>query len=1079
MAGNNEQSLSERQHSIGLESTVTPLRVTPFQRQHSIQPHKLRPLPPIGGLHAASFDVPLQLPGANQRAGPAESGQLPATSYQHKLLQLQQLHQQNQRAAQANGDDNDYQIYGPESIATTNHYGYYSMRSNLKSAASEFSFIRPSSSGFQAAPPQQQQAQSTLPHPQDQSFLLDSRATQLPVQPRPIMPPHYTGSIQRRGPQSDRNNNSISYAHQEQQQHPLAGQFLVHPTTGERLIADFPPPTEAGGFEVADLIGPSRQLPLKPNKRRTVSETTASGSLASSIVCFFRRAFSRQSKRSNRNQKLPESCSSSLGAFDDGSYLAPNVQLVVQSALSAGSQSAEHEARRGQSMQSARMVDMIEAITNKTNLIESAQQQQRMGGARPSMSFYGSPRQVVQASRQGGFVQRNQFGAPLHKSNSISTSMGLSNVHDEHLQLYRQNKQLPSHYYDNEPTVANGIESPMMSRSTKVMSANLTPLFARREQLLDEKQQQLVMSPRLNAGRAEHLPRPSSIYGQPSMTGNGCGGTSSPAIGDRSNFGLHRSSLHKQRGGQNPSFELRRHQMLMKVPFLDPTCEVAEEVSTPLGDESKAFVDYEQFNRLADGSGAAISSPRASDRFQHQQQQRQAVVNPILQSSTMDTIYDNHPLLNRVRNEMATSYSHYDNHHNLQMELRNSSAIDRLSPAPKLINSAGETLLDSPQSLYRANMMNLHHQQQLQQQLQQQHSTPSHPGPRSSAANGGGRFTVADMMLANGKPAAIVAPTTPNHHQLLAYSTSSNSNESQYSKRNPSQQQRSSLMQSTASPMSSPRLLGQQHQQQHSGHYQQSPLVSRQSRVMNRPDGVQATIVGSAGGELVTNQPVVNIAGAPGINLEPSLAASLLRGTNIDAYECSTSGRPKSGLSNSKTFLVSTRLSKSMASDGQQQSAPEEGLVSPLSSANAVDLATGNLELSPLRSSRDELSSGSRSASSSHSSRTTSNSMKAPSASSAATTTSSQEEDEQQKPHRRRRCNENDGKRVETRASEATRSSSNNGGRRGSHASSSESRSAKSRGQSSSTEHSGETNSRSASLDEPDERNWITSKLAQ
>lgn len=97
-------------------------------------------------------------------------------------------------------------------------------------------------------------------------------------------------------------------------------------------------------------------------------------------------------------------------------------------------------------------------------------------------------------------------------------------------------------------------------------------------------------------------------------------------------------------------------------------------------------------------------------------------------------------------------------------------------------------------------------------------------------------------------------------------------------------------------------------------HYQQSPLVSQQTRVLNKGDGVQATVFGDGRGRPV-GQAVINIAGAPGINLEPSLAASLLRGTNIDAYESSTFDRSLSSATNSdsKTFLVSTRMSQSIA----------------------------------------------------------------------------------------------------------------------------------------------------------------------
>lgn len=933
--------LKQQQSIINIESSVTPIRAAPLLlRQQSMQSpahlngaRKLtqRPLPPIGQ-HAASFD-----------GQPANSPllQQPPTSYQHKLLQLQMLHSQNRGP---NNDNNDYQIYGPGSTTTTNHYGYYSMRSNLKSAASEFSFIRPSPSNLQQQQQHQQQPfvssqQSTLPHP-NSSQAIEGQFQQ-PIRSSLVL--QTPGGV-----------NTGELAHLKQQQNLQL--------SNEHNNGQVNP--EHHQITLASLAAPNRDLPLKPNRRRVPADASQPGggknsSLGSSIASFFRRAFSRRSKRQGRRSKMlmAESCSSSMGAFDEANFAAH--QVVLPSAFSTGSKSIEasEDRRQRQLAQPQRMVDMIEAFANKTSG-QAMEQQLGMLQDQPmrqvvevnntavgrppmnSMSFYGSPRMTPQ--RMPAYQPNNndakQFGAsPLHKSNSISTTMGLSGglseVHNYHLMNSRQQGL----YYDNEAP----IESPLMTRSAKVMSANLTPLFARKEAMIDGANQ--FLSPRTNrqdyiAAARQQRQRPSSIYGQPSMI-------SSPSMSNRnedSNFGLHRSSIHgtsnqsyRDRASPGVGSDLhRRHQMGLKaVAHLDPTREVAEELASPTGefrapldvalnhrrepmeyderdDDHQAMnADRQQHLQLTRFGGQMMLESPVQGRPEHKfaRQQRQAIVNPILQSPTMGTIYDNHPMPSQ--RFVQQSYSHYDNQHLTDCHGDPSSG----QLAARL--SGAQMRPEKLDYLQQTSMVEL---QQPNPSGQVIRCTPSRQ-PFGSGQERSGMVGGDVMLLANGKPSAIVAPTTPNHYGRLS---SSNGLHSQHL---PQSQSMISAISSNASPMSSRRLLGHSTNQPGSL-YHQSPLVSgRQTRLLSKADGTQATVTyndrsAMMMGEDSRGQAVVNIAGAPGINLEPSLAASLLRGTNINAYESSTASRLGSHQSSSsKAFLVSTRLSKSMASENQQQ----------------------------------------------------------------------------------------------------------------------------------------------------------------
>lgn len=260
-------------------------------------------------------------------------------------------------------------------------------------------------------------------------------------------------------------------------------------------------------------------------------------------------------------------------------------------------------------------------------------------------------------------------------------------------------------------------------------------------------------------------------------------------------------------------------------------------------------------------------------------------------------------------------------------------------------------------------------------------------------------------------------------------------------------------------------------------HYQQSPLVSAQTRVLNKGDRVQATVSMPIRQDSSDNyqrssmmgagaQPVINIAGAPGINLEPSLAASLLRGTNINAYECSTYDRLGSSQApgqNSKTFLVSTRLSKSMAYTGHGGSNENGSNTSILRG----DESSVSNSTACMRSSRDELSSsGSRSMNSSIGSSRQRGSNP---------NTSSGHEDRER----------DESSESETRADKsvimANRNSNNNNQPERLVSDNNNHRASrrKKKQATSSGGQSGDIISQSNSLERPDERNWITSKLIE
>lgn len=624
---------------INIESTVTPLRSRPFVRQQSMLVNNGRRMPPPTR-QQHSFDVS-QTPNSQHC-----NSQQPITSYHQKLLQLQLMHDSNHahHGRNINGAINDQQIYGPGS----NHYGYYSMRSNLRSAASEFSFIRPSSSDFNA-PQQQPPPVPTQQAPFDTQS--DSRGVaQL-----------YNHSNAAFAFANTDYANHLNGRHNSAQMTPAHSQNPVQDSI--RAAEQFNNYLALNGF-----TAPTRELPLKPNKKRQHSgdgshkSSSSSTAFGSSIAHFFRRAFSRRSKR---RPQMVESCSSSLGGPHDDQF--ESIQRA-RSAVSAseGLMDQQHTSVN----QQHRMIDLIEAFANKTAINNKTYSNllQTRGRTDLAANHLTPMRTSIQndisiPSKLAQYQQQPMVNSPLHKSNSISTSSGLSGLNE----MMRLNERQVIVNGPASPALNarnNGpMWSPLITRSTKVMSVHLTPVAARKE-TFDHHESGYLNSPR-RPMNFEQQPRPSSIYGQPSLICSPMNVQRDQRGGD---FGSHRSSIHSyhQRpervGPSNSNIDMRRHYSVIKAPYLDTTREVAEEVSSPTT-ESKNVVnhDLQNNNRRSlseDRDGLVVSNGLTPMNQVISKQRRSRIVNPILQSPTMSLIYDNHPM------PMSTSgpYSHYDNH---------------------------------------------------------------------------------------------------------------------------------------------------------------------------------------------------------------------------------------------------------------------------------------------------------------------------------------------------------------------------------------------------------------------------------
>lgn len=983
-----------------VESIVTPLRAGPFQSNSSQRKPSSRAIQALGNHQAAaSFDAAF----SQQQPQPPRTPV--SVSCQQKLLQLQLLHNSNnvdyiRQSSGANGTTengsspaattaaalvnrmtaNDYQIYGPESTV----YGYSSMRSNLKSAASEFSFIRPSSSSH---------IQSSLPH-QNSAHVLDQAAflrNGLQQQHQQLSNESAafarSPSLRAYGPPNnhhqlrDNNNNFVGGKNAPQQ-------FLIDPKTGQPLQAHLLLQQKQQSLLDVELIAPIRELPLKPNKKRTrENEPTTcninpkilpkSSSLTSRIASFFRRTFSRRSKRRSgkRRSKLAESCSTSLGAFENENFASIP---IVPSAYSTGSKSVDGRqvGERTNHQQPQRMVDMIEAFTSgnfvdQADVIAACHNQSRVSQAGDFIEDHNSDKhrqsngqkcksnqlmietnQQQQAANvtparlpgisQGRADAINEFASPLHKSNSISATMGLSLVSDNSI----AGKRAANFVYDNELRAVQQQQrrlvggSPVLHRSAKVLSANLTPLRDPMNQYQHHHHRLSVLSPR-NTGRlVDHhqLPRPSSIYGQPSMIAAACDSPVASRVDERNNnFGLQRNSIHGYNITKIKALSSGVGCEMMKTNQLCTTQEEAsEELSSPLlasepksavatiiskaefndglYDNRSPMIDASHYVSRAEALSMMTASPSNHNNNNNRPtpQHRRAVVNPILQSPTMDTIYDNNPMmLNGVASRGNVIYqSNYDNHHNNNhnqhiVQLDQGRLGQQQSPMIPRRAKPSNSMTQFYPSGDHGNLIDESPYSSERMIIAQSSATPN-------KQNKVGLF-----LSGNNKPAAIVAPSTPSR-----LGVSYDNNHMDHPLNRPSKDQ-VGLFESGFPLVRYLR----------NAPIQQSPLIYSD----NKPrDPIYSTR--NYGQQTLA----VNIAGAPGINLDPALAASLLRGTNIDAYESSTyqidnqpTGNQLGGGDTSKTFLVSTRLSKSMAHHQSSSSQSNTGGSSSSSSHNA------------------------------------------------------------------------------------------------------------------------------------------------
>jgi len=846
----------DNQRRINIESTVTPLRgpLNMIKRQQSLQAQR-RPMLQ-SWQQSNSVDVP-----SNDAL---TSSQLPQSgaSYHQKLMQLQMLHRNDGR--DRNGQNsNEFQIYSPDSVATTT-YGYYSMRSNLKSAASKFSFIRPDLFNNQPREFDQDNTEqkSTLPpqlnaiYRSDSGSVRSKRATNF-LQNRMSF---VMESPERKvlSTSNDHNNNSINVDH------------IRSEVAGNRNFPEVQEPNLGGDqITLAQLVAPTRELPLKPNKKRSnnsarnclIPEKEPS-SIPGGIVGFFRRAFSRQSsKLKKRKLRLGESSSSSL-TFDENSFPTP----FVQSAFSTGEKNVAQE----QTTASQKMIQMIEEFANRTIIDQNYRQQNALGlsaGANfqinqlPGQSQHLAQLHTSQSqlplllspSNDSGRSRGINFGGQqlnnrhlssvLNKSSSVSGNIASVNFGSEPMSPISVVEQRNIISQGRNTPIVSQIESnsPVVMRSPRVMSANLTPLFSRLNlQSSNESEFHDGMSPRALVREANQ--RPSSIYGQPSLISSI---NSSPQMDSLANLGAHRNSLRNGRISDY-DWQKNRRSHLMRGPFLDTTREVSEEVSTPMNDN----VDFlDGFQRTSAYSGQPSQPYNQSNNF-----------NPILHSPTMHTIYDNHPRLqsvarnNHLHPAQFNEQSYYGNNPGIQqMKLSSSNSFANGQQRGLLLQSdnlQNDALLARPPS-NRSAADYIHHQK------------PSY-----------------NPLVVYNKPAAIVAPRTPQRSMLVNCTPTRASFRSVGPNQDPYGLERSSNgymgnqqriqrgLNASASPMASRRLFQHEPPLLNSNMpMQSSPLVNDYTRFIKRNDGFKGTIIDSES-NADYSQPIIDRSKSTGVHLE-------------------------------------------------------------------------------------------------------------------------------------------------------------------------------------------------------------------
>ncbi|KAG9509478.1 hypothetical protein GZH46_01999 [Fragariocoptes setiger] len=280
----------------------------------------------------------------------------------------------------------------------------------------------------------------------------------------------------------------------------------------------------SGVLSASDTEAPGRELPLKPNRKRRPKKKSQQGS----VMSFLRRAFHR---RPSSPQNAAEILTESGFAFDESKLFYPTIVTnTLQGSISTNRSPA-----------GPRMVDIVAAFANQT-LIDDAQE-------------------------DAGYGTEKACSIQLSKNDSQST------IRDSKAAF------ISNHAADGfqgsamrtDPSTNSSVTIPQFSPQPQPRSAlfgQLTPSARRRQTFMSN-------------GR--HLePRPSSIYGLPSMVS-----PVSSGLSERNGLNNihHRNSTQYSRDGS----------LVMMLPSLDTTREVAEEIASPTS---------EQANYVQDGNDA-------------------------------------------------------------------------------------------------------------------------------------------------------------------------------------------------------------------------------------------------------------------------------------------------------------------------------------------------------------------------------------------------------------------------------------------------------------------------------------------
>lgn len=813
------------------------------------------------------------------KTDPLQSGM--QEDYREKLMELQMMHADaNYGKLGADSDvygGNDFQLYQTSNnISAHNNgtnYGYGSMRSNLKSAKNEFAFYRPESTkGYLQDYRRMPHHQSTLPRKPFRDDLLPSSTNFQ----SPNSSPSFLQSAmkQRASLILDINNGNRSslprtYVDQDTSS-PLQSASVVVNKSHQQFINN-----TNNDESISERSTSNRELPIKPNRKpnnqRAKDQIKSSSTLKSSIIQFFRYAFwssKRKSKhKRNKSVRSAGSCASSLCAYDDGVGFVP----IIPSAFSTGGKSIAARKQEVDAMevsQQLRVVDMIEAFASDQVEQQHHQHQQPKFKNQKHKKLNSTVvttndrmKHVEMKSHKSTVLQNNnirqhfnQFGSPLHKSNSISTTMSTTNSLKDTDNLQRISMLARCH--ESKGLIA----SPMLSRRLDV-------------NLITESPNRYNKSASNN-----RLPRPSSMYGQPSMMFS-----HSPSRNDCTEFASqsNRNSIHGillDHTSGNDMVPIDQVQGLLDTH--DQKTGLERNNNCELNEQYDLTNDFSDLDNMIALQQKQQFFDNLHSRYSKQQNTRKAVVNPIQQSPILDSIYDNHvPSFRHNYDNMNDQYRNT----NSQSYYDNGTLVDQqTSNAIHMSMQSGTAFDTTPSKVFQSGYVSNHH---------------------SDKVNGNSNDNLSkncemnqSRIYYNKKPSAVIAPSTPNHIRH-------DSNLSM-------------IPNSARSPLANRRAM--------QTNYQQSPLC-RQTRVLNKANGLQTTIIGEERIEGSSNTPdgvieqkVINIAGAPGVNLDPSLAASLLKGTNIDVYETSTfkKSSKQSGelVTNEKAFVVSRRLGQN-ASD--------------------------------------------------------------------------------------------------------------------------------------------------------------------